>query len=100
MKIKTNPEWLMRQAPNDIESQATILIAKGYIIEQRTKNSLLLKKKKKFSIFWAIMWTFVVGFGLIVYLLFYSIKQDKYIELKATPKVMTKPVTKEVKNPV
>jgi hypothetical protein len=53
----------------------------GYAIDVKTNNQLQMIRKKTFSFLWAFLWFLLLGFGLIVYLLYYMSKKDDLITI-------------------
>jgi hypothetical protein len=54
---------------------------KGFRVVSQTSRSAQLVKPKKFSFWWALIWTFVMLVGLLVYLFYYAAKKDRQVYL-------------------
>ncbi len=60
-------------------------IKKGFRVISQTETTAQLLKPKKFSFLWAILCTFVLGIGLLIYLIYYWAKRDETVYLEVTP---------------
>lgn len=58
-------------------------LKQGYRVVSQTDVTAQLVKPKQFSCLWAIIWTLVVGIGLLFYLFWYWAAKDQtvYIEV-------------------
>ena len=56
-------------------------VNQGYRVVSQTDTSAQLVRPKTFSFVWAFLWFLCLGFGLIVYLLYYAAKKDKAVYL-------------------
>jgi hypothetical protein len=56
-------------------------VRKGYRVVHQTATTAQLVKPKGFSCFWALVWLFVFGVGLLVYIFYYLSKKDKILYL-------------------
>lgn len=57
---------------------------KGFRVQSQSETTAQLIKPKKFSFLWAILWFFVFGVGLILYLLYYLSKKDQAVYLEVS----------------
>ena len=53
--------------------------SKGYTLQTRTTTTAQLVKRKKFSGFFAFLWFLCFGVGIVVYLLYYLSKRDRWV---------------------
>ncbi len=58
---------------NDYVAQ---LAREGYVVITRSADTAQLTRKKRFSVFWAIMWFLFFGIGVLAYLIYYAGKRD------------------------
>jgi hypothetical protein len=86
-----NPSWLVNQAPGNLKAQIRIAVEKGYHVVGQTSTTAQLVKEKKFSLFWAVLWTFVALIGLLVYLFWYMSRKNAviYLDLETQPRIGT-----------
>lgn len=70
-----------------LDEQIARLTHQGYVIVNRTDTSAQLRRRKHFSVWWALFWLIVgAGVGLLVYVAWYVlIKRDRVAFLRITP---------------
>lgn len=70
-----------------LDEQIARLTRQGYVIVSRTDTSAQLKRRKHFSLWWALLWLIVgAGIGLLVYIAWYVlVKRDRVAFLRITP---------------
>lgn len=80
-----NPVTVYAQAI--LDEQIARLTHQGYVIVNRTDTSAQLRRRKHFSVWWALFWLIVgAGVGLLVYLAWYVlVKRDRVAFLRITP---------------
>jgi hypothetical protein len=64
-----------------LDSAITRYISKGFIVANRTTDSVVMFKKKEFSILMAIIGFIFAVFPLIIYIIYYMCKSDQMVEL-------------------
>jgi hypothetical protein len=65
-----------------LDAEIAKYIRQGYRVISRTPTTAQLVKPKKLSLLWAIFWAIVgLGFGLLIYLVWYFIKSDQTVYL-------------------
>ena len=52
-------------------------VAQGWTVANQTETTANLVKKKKFSIFWGIVWFLLALVPFLIYLIYYLAKQDQ-----------------------
>ena len=70
-----------------LDEQIARLTRQGYVIVSQSETSAQLKRRKHFSVWWALFWLIVgAGVGLLVYVAWYVlIKRDRVAFLRITP---------------
>lgn len=69
---------------HDMETAVTSYVAKGYVVMNKTDSSVMLTKKKEFSIPIAIVGFLLCFVGLIVYAIVYACQKDQVVEISIT----------------
>ncbi|SJZ91312.1 hypothetical protein SAMN02745119_01977 [Trichlorobacter thiogenes] len=69
---------------SEMESKTTQYISQGYIVANRNSDSVILTKKKQFSILMAIIGFFLAVFPLIIYIIIYMFQSDKMVEIRVS----------------
>lgn len=59
-----------------LESAVMSYIARGFVVIERAPTFVLLHRRKRFQIVWAVIGLFLCIVPLIVYLLFYAFSPD------------------------
>ena len=54
---------------------------KGWHVVSQTDTTAQLLKPKRFSFLWAVLWTFVFGVGLLIYLFYHWAKKEQTLYL-------------------
>lgn len=79
----------MSRQPLPLDQRRTILqreisgyLRRGFRVQSQTETTAQLVKPKKFSLLWAVLWFFVFGVGLVLYLLYYLSKKDETVYLE------------------
>lgn len=71
-----------------LEAQVTSYLAQGYVVANRTADSVTLQKKKEFNILWAVVGFVLCLLPLLIYLIVYVTKPDvEIIEITIAPPV-------------
>lgn len=65
-----------------LDSAVTTYISKGFIVANRTTDSVIMFKKKEFSILLAVIGFLFVVLPLIIYIIIYMCKSDQMVELR------------------
>jgi hypothetical protein len=69
-----------------MEEEIARLTRQGYVIINRTQTSAQLRRPKHFSIWWALFWFLIGGFGLPLYIAWYLlVKRDRLAFVRITP---------------
>lgn len=66
----------------ELESTVSSYIAQGFLVSNRTADTVTLYKKKEFNVVWAIIGFFLCILPLIIYLIVYSTRSDEMVLLK------------------
>ncbi len=69
---------------NEMENKTTYYISQGYIVANRNSDSVILTKRKQFSILMAIIGFFLAVFPLIIYIIIYLFQSDKMVEIRVS----------------
>ena len=76
-----------------MEAQITSYLAQGYIVANRTMNSVTLQKKKEFNILWAVVGFVLCILPLLIYLVIYITQPDvEIVEIVLPEKAIQPPV--------
>ncbi len=80
---------MTKQQPLPLDQRRAILereingyLSRGFQVQSQTETTAQLVKPKRFSLLWAVLWLFVFGVGLVLYLLYYLSKKDETIYLE------------------
>lgn len=65
-----------------LDSAVTIYVSKGFIVANRTADSVVMFKKKEFSILMAIIGFVLAVIPLMIYIIIYMCQSDKMVELR------------------
>jgi len=76
--IINNPKLSNKVALDEVSS---LYMTEGYLVTLRTDTQLQLIRKKQFSLLWAVLWTFLFGIGLLVYIFYYISKKDEQVNI-------------------
>lgn len=68
----------------DMDTAVSSYIAQGYVIMHKTDTSVILTKKKEFSIPIAIIGFLFAFIGLALYAIIYACMKDKVVEISIT----------------
>ncbi|HEX4750249.1 MAG TPA: hypothetical protein VH302_11960 [Bryobacteraceae bacterium] len=69
-----------------LEAQVTSYLAQGYIVANRTADSVTLQKKKEFNVLWAVVGFVLCLLPLLIYLIVYVTKPDvEIVEIVIVP---------------
>lgn len=60
-------------------------VKRGFRVLSKTDTTAQLVKPKEFSFLWALLWFFLFGIGILVYLFYYMSKKDLAIYLEVLP---------------
>ena len=63
-----------------LQNEILKYVKRGYTVVHQTDTTAQLIKRKKFSIFWALIWTLTM-IGWVFYLIYYWMKKDKLVYL-------------------
>jgi hypothetical protein len=66
---------------NALDAEIRRYAAAGYRVVSQTPTSAQLVKPKEFSLPWSVLWFFVCGVGVLVYIFYYLAKQDTIVHL-------------------
>ena len=64
-----------------LQTQINEYVRKGYHVQSQTGTTAQLVKPKSFSFGWAFLWFLLLGFGLLIYILYYVSKKDETVYL-------------------
>ena len=64
-----------------LETAISRYVKQGYIVQTRSDVSAQLIKKKRLSVFWALVYTVLFVAPLFIYLLWYLMAKDKAVYL-------------------
>lgn len=93
-RAQTNPEWLVKLFPQNLQAQVTYLTLHKYILLFQNEKSAQLLRKKKFSFLIALVSVLLIfvyaafGFAcLLIYIIWYLAKGDEtiYLDVSAQP---------------
>jgi len=65
-----------------LDSAVTTYISKGFIIANRTTDSVVMFKKKEFSIVMALVGFLFMVLPFLIYIVYYMFKSDQMVELR------------------
>ena len=65
----------------DVEQKIDRYIKKGFLVQHRDEHRIQLVQSKKFSWLFALLWLLCGGVGIVVYLVYYWVKQNKVVTL-------------------
>jgi hypothetical protein len=65
-----------------LDSAVTTYISKGFIVANRTTNSVVMYKKKEFSILMAVVGLLFMVLPCLIYIIYYMCQSDKMVELR------------------
>lgn len=65
-----------------LQREITSYVRQGYRVVSQTDTTAQLVKPKNFSLLWALLWFFLFGIGLVVYLVYYWSKRDLAVYLE------------------
>ena len=70
-----------------LAEQIARLTREGYVVVSQTETTAQLRRRKHFSIFWALFWLVIgAGVGLFLYVAWYAlVKRDKTASLYIAP---------------
>jgi hypothetical protein len=68
-------------ATTPLRQEIDRLVGDGYMVVSETETSAQLLKKKQFAVGWAIFWFLMLGFGLLLYIIYYLSKKDSTVYL-------------------
>ena len=63
--------------------------ARGFEIVSRTENEVQMRKPKRFSIGWALLWFLFFGIGLLAYLVYHWLKSEQLAYLRVVDGELT-----------
>jgi hypothetical protein len=66
----------------ELESAVASYIAQGFVVSNRTPESVLMFKKKEFSVLWAVVGLVLCALPLLVYLIVYATQSDRMVEIR------------------
>jgi hypothetical protein len=69
---------------NELECKIPEYNSKGYIVANRSTDSVILLKKKEFSILMAIIGLILAVFPLIIYIIIYMYQSNKMVEIRVS----------------
>lgn len=67
---------------SELECKIPEYISKGYLVANRNTESVILTKRKQFSMLMAIIGFFLAVFPLIIYIIIYMCQSDKMVEIR------------------
>lgn len=65
-----------------LDSAVTTYISKGFIVANRTTKSVVMFKKKEFSILMAVIGFLFMMLPCLIYIIYYMCKSDQMVELR------------------
>lgn len=65
-----------------LDSAVTTYISKGFIVANRTTDSVVMFKKKEFSIVMALVGLLFMVLPCLIYIVYYMCKSDQMVELR------------------
>jgi hypothetical protein len=66
----------------ELESAVASYIAQGFVVSNRTPDSVLMFKKKEFSVIWAVVGLVLCALPLLIYLIVYATQSDHMVEIR------------------
>jgi hypothetical protein len=72
-------------SPAELENTVSSYIAQGFVVSNRTVDSVTLFKKKEFNVLWAVIGFFLCVLPLIVYAIVYATQSDEMIVVRVGP---------------
>jgi hypothetical protein len=70
-----------------LDAQITSYLARGYIVANKTADSVTLQKKKEFNILWALVGFILFMLPLLIYIIVYLTKPDvELVEIVIVPR--------------
>ena len=66
----------------ELEDKIPKYISDGYIVANRNADSVIMTKKKQFSILMAVIGFFLAVLPLVIYIIIYMCQSDKMIEIR------------------
>ncbi len=84
---QTNPFWLVRRAPRDLQSQIHLAVQKGFQVVSQTSTTAQLIRKKHFSCLLATILFLLFTLPFIIYLFYFLGKKDDliYLDIERQP---------------
>jgi hypothetical protein len=69
---------------NDAQLESTVnsYIAQGYVVANRTTQSVTMIKRKEFNVVWAIVGFFLCLLPLLIYAIVYATQSDRMVEIR------------------
>lgn len=68
----------------ELESRIPGYISQGYTVANRSTDSVILVKKKSFSMLMAVIGFFLAVLPLLVYIVIYMLQSDKMVEIRVS----------------
>jgi hypothetical protein len=66
----------------EIESAVMNYVALGFVVSNRTPDSVVMYKRKEFNVVWAIVGLVLCLLPLLVYLVVYAVERDQMVEIR------------------
>ncbi len=72
----------MAMQPDTLQDEIARRTGQGWVLVSRGATEAQMRKPKRFSFVWALLWLLVFGLGIIVYLLWHWAKSDQLIYIR------------------
>lgn len=77
--MTTSVQQIQVSSQQELESTITSYIAQGFVVSNRTPDSVALFKKKEFNVIWAVVGFFLCLLPLLVYCIVYATQNDEMV---------------------
>lgn len=84
-KLPLGKELSLQERSDILSQEIKRYVKRGYRVLSKTDTTVQLVKPKEFSFFWALLWFFLWGIGILVYLFYYMSKKDSAVYLEVLP---------------
>jgi hypothetical protein len=82
--VAASVQQVQVSSQRELESTITSYIAQGFVVSNRSPDSVTLFKKKEFNVIWAIVGFFLCLLPLIVYCIVYATQSDQMVMVTVT----------------
>lgn len=73
---------LQVHSAQELESAVTNYVALGFVVSNRTPDSVVMYKRKEFNVVWAIVGLVLCLLPLLIYLIVYAVERDQMVEIR------------------